>query len=279
MYGAKVLKHINHREGEIMKKLKYYITIWYIMSKNAFIVWLNQRMVFSIFLFGKVARFAFFISFLYFLVSGTGNLAGYTREQIIFFYLTFNLVDILGQFLFREVYRFRPLLVSGDFDLVLSKPVSPLFRVLFGGADLIDLVTIPPLLAAIIFIGNGFSPSISSVVLYALLVINALVISAAFHIVVISVGIRTLEIDHTILIFRDLLNLGRLPIDIYQQPIKGILTFLIPVGIMISTPAKAFMGIISPLGVAISFITAIIAVTLSYRLWNYSLRFYTSASS
>ena len=54
------------------------------------------------------------------------------------------LIDVISQFLFREVYRFRPLVVSGEFDLVLVKPVSSLFRSLAGGADVIDLITIPP---------------------------------------------------------------------------------------------------------------------------------------
>jgi len=40
-----------------------------------------------------------------------------------------------AQLLFRDVYRFRPKVVSGDFDLILVKPINPLFRVLLGGAD------------------------------------------------------------------------------------------------------------------------------------------------
>ena len=41
------------------------------------------------------------------------------------FYLCFNVVDTIGQMLFREVYRFRPLIISGGFDMVLVKPLSP----------------------------------------------------------------------------------------------------------------------------------------------------------
>ena len=48
------------------------------------------------------------------------------------FYLCFNVVDTIGQMLFREVYRFRPLIISGGFDMVLVKPLSPLVRVLLG---------------------------------------------------------------------------------------------------------------------------------------------------
>jgi len=123
-----------------VKRFLYYLKIWFYMSKNSFQIMMTQRLLFFIFFLGKILRFLLFIAFIYFLVLNTGSLAGYSAKQVVFFFLTFNLVDILGQFLYREVYRFRPLLVSGDFDLILVKPFRPLFRVLMGGSDPIDLL-------------------------------------------------------------------------------------------------------------------------------------------
>jgi ABC-2 type transport system permease protein len=262
-----------------VKRIPYYLKIWLLMSKNSFMVYINQKLLFGIFLFGKVFRFGFFILFIYFLVKGADKLAGYSVNQTVFFFLTFNLVDILGQFLYREVYRFRPMIVSGDFDLILLKPFNALFRVLLGGSDVIDLVTIPPLLFAVFWVGRMLNPTSIQAVLYLLLVANALVISTAFHIAVISMGIITLEIDHTVMIFRDMLNLGRLPVDIYREPIRSVLTYLIPVGIMITLPAKALMGLVTPAGILVSFAVGVVAVFAAVRFWNYALRFYTSASS
>lgn len=261
------------------KRIPYYIKIWLLMSKNSFSIWLTQRKLISIFLLGKLLRFGFFTAFLYFIIKGADNLVGYSINQTIFFFLTFNVVDILAQFLFREVYRFRPLVVSGDFDLVLTKPMSALFRVLMGGADVIDLITIPPLFAAVYYMGRLLGPTPSQTIFYLLLILNGLLIATAFHIAVISLGIITLEIDHTIMIYRDLTNLGRFPIDIYRQPLKGILTYLVPVGIMISLPAKAFIGLVSPYGVLGSFALGCGMFILSLRFWKFALKHYTSASS
>lgn len=208
---------------------------------------LTQRLGLIVFLLGKIMRFALFLIFLIFLLKGTKNLAGYNLNQTVFFFLTFNLIDITSQFLFREVYRFRQYIVTGSFDLSLVKPISALFRSLMGGADIIDLITIPPLVIALIVIGKSLNPTFLSVLLYFVLLINGLLIATAFHIAVLSLGIITFEIDHTIMIYRDLTSLGRLPIDIYKQPLQGILTYLIPVGIMISLPAKTLMGRGSPL--------------------------------
>jgi ABC-2 type transport system permease protein len=104
-------------------------------------------------------------------------------------------------------------------------------------------------------------------------------LATAFHIAVISLAIITLEIDHTIMIYRDLMNLGRFPVDIYKQPLQGILTYLIPVGIMITLPAKALMGLVSLPGVLLSFVLGVVALHFSRRFWNFALTKYTSASS
>ncbi|MFZ5932936.1 MAG: ABC-2 family transporter protein [Patescibacteria group bacterium] len=249
------------------------------MSRNSFVAVLSQRVSAAIFITGKLLRFGFFLAFLYFLLRGTNTLAGYNFSQTVFFFLTFNLIDITAQFLFREVYRFRPLVISGSFDMVLAKPISPLFRSLLGGADILDLTTIPPLILVIYLVGRSLAPLPLQVFYFLLLVFNGLMLATAFHIAVISLGIITLEIDRTIMIYWDLTNLGRLPVDIYKEPLRGILTYLIPVGIMITLPAKALMGLVSLAGVLASFAIGVVAVFLSIKFWNFALTKYTSASS
>src|SRR3989304_7526551 len=248
-----------------MKRAIYYLKIWFLMNKNAFQTVLTHKLILFMFTFAKLLRFGFFLAFLFFLVRGTQTLAGYSSQQAIFFFMTFNVVDVVSQFLFREVYRFRPQIVSGEFDLVLVKPMSALFRALLGGADVIDLVTIPPLLAAVYLVGSYLSPTTAQIIFYIALILNGLLISAAFHIAVISFGIITLEIDHAIMIYRDLTNLGRFPVDIYKQPLQGVLTYLVPVGIMITLPAKALMGLVSPWGIMSSFVLEIVAIVRSLR--------------
>ena len=263
----------------IVKRTGYYLKIWVLMSRNALLVVLSQRFMFIIFLLAKIIRYSFFISFLYFVVKGTNTIAGYDLNQVILIYLTFTFIDIASQFLFREVYRFRPLIISGDFDLVLVKPVSALFRVLMGGADIIDFVLIPPIIFAIWFIGAKMDPSFIQVILYVLLLANGLLIATGFYILVLSFGILTFEVDHTAMIFRDMASLGRLPIEVYRQPLRSFLTFLIPLGVMITLPSRVLMGIISPLSVVGSCALGIVFLYFSTKIWSFALTKYTSASS
>lgn len=263
----------------VTKNLLRYLKIWLRMSKNSFLMWFSQRFLFIVFLLGKIFRFFFFFFFLFLITKGTQTVAGYNSNQMIFFFLTFTLIDTISQFFFREVYRFRSLIVSGDFDLVLLKPVNSLFRVLLGGADFIDLLTLPFLIWGVYHFGQLLEPSMLDTTFYLVLVLNGLLIATAFHIVVLAMAIITSEIDHSIMIYRDLTSLARFPVDIYKEPLKGALTFLIPIGIMITLPGKALMGLISPVGVVLSLIFGIICVVISLKFWNYALKKYTSASS
>ncbi|KKP47740.1 MAG: hypothetical protein UR39_C0003G0142 [Candidatus Woesebacteria bacterium GW2011_GWA1_33_30] len=261
------------------KILKRYLRVYIKMATNSFVVWLARRSAFIIFLIGKIVRYSFYFGFLIFLVKSTNGFAGYTGNQILFFTATYVLIDTLAQFLFRSVYSFRQLVVSGDLDLVLVKPINPLFRSLFGGADPVDLITLPAIIFVVVYIGSLLSPTLLHTTYYILLVINGLVISASFHIAVLSLGIITMEIDHTVMIYRDLVSMGRLPIDIYKEPFKSLLTFIVPVGVMVTIPAKALIGLVGPVGVVSSLIFGLALLFFSIKFWHYALKKYTSASS
>lgn len=259
--------------------MKKYFRIWWMMSRNSFSMVLTQKFALIIFLIGKILRFSLFFGFLYFLLLGTKKLAGYNSTQAIFFFLTFNVIDVISQFLFREVYRFRPMIVNGDFDFVLVKPMSALFRVLMGGADIIDFLTIPPLILATIYVALQLNPNLFSSIVYILLILNGFVISSAFHIIILSFAIITTEIDHAVMIYRDITSLGRLPVDIYKQPINGFLTYFIPVGIMMTLPVKAIIGLASPVGILGAFIIGFLSMFISLKVWNFAIKKYSSASS
>jgi len=262
-----------------MYTFKKYFKVWLITSRNSFQAVVTQKAGFVVFLLGKLIRFGFFFYFVIFLLQGTQNLAGYSLNQTLFFFLTFNLVDTLAQFFFREAYRFRPLIVTGNFDLILVKPINALFRVLMGGADLIDLVTIPPLIGGVIYLGAKLNPHPLSVFLYVGLLLNGLVLATALYILVLGLGIISMEVDHTIMIYRDLSSLGRLPVDIYREPVKGLLTYFIPIGIMMTVPAKALMGLTPYWLIGLSLAIGITVFYGSLKFWRWSLTKYASASS
>jgi ABC-2 type transport system permease protein len=214
------------------------------------------------------------------LVTKTKALAGYNFWQVLLFYLTFNFIDSATQMFFRDVYRFRQHVVSGSFDFILLKPVHPLFRILFGGADILDLIMLVPFALFLIFVATKVGGiSFINIVWYILLLGNAFLIATAFHIFVISLAVLTTEIDHAIMMYRDFTGMGKFPIHIYAQPLRALVTFIIPVGVMMTYPVDALLGILSAWGTISAFFIGGGMFFISIYIWKLSVKRYTSASS
>lgn len=260
--------------------MKKYFRIWWILAIEQSQVALQSRFGAVIFIFGKIIRFAFFIFFLVIIGSRTKLVANYNLWQMVFFYLTYNLIDTLGQGLFREVYMFRQYVVTGDFDYFLTKPISALFRGLLGASDILDIPMAFIIIASLIFVGMHLqNVTLGSVLIFSLLAINSFIIVLAFHIFVLCLGVVTTEVDNAIMLYRDIIQMGRVPVDIYQEPLRSLITFAVPVGIMMTVPAKAIMGILSWQVFVISFAISITFLYVGLRTWKKALASYSSASS
>ncbi len=256
------------------------LNIWFKYTSNSFQQNLFNKYAAIFLITGKFIRIALFVVFLNFALVGTKSLAGYSREEIIFFYLSFNLIDTLSQMFFREAYRFRDLIITGNLDLVLTKPISPLIRVLLGGTDPLDFIVLIFITIAVSWYGiNYITVNPLHWLGYIFMIAMSLLIATAFHIFVLGLGIMTTAVDHMLLVYRDFTGTMRIPVDLYIEPIRFLLTFVIPLGIMMSFPPKVLIGILSPVFIVMTMVLALVALYLSIFFWNFSLKKYTSASS
>ena len=257
------------------------VKIWLMYTSRAAQSALLTTWAGILFIIGKIVRFLLFFIFLFAVLSASKNLAGYNREQVIFFFLVFMLIDAIVQFLFRGVYHFRPLIVSGDYDLDLLKPLPSFFRPIFGYTDILDFVTLIPLwiyFLWFVFMNHLFA-SVGDLILFFLLLGNSLILAFAFHLFVCGVCVLTTEIDHLTMVYRDLTSMARFPTDIYYKFIQYLLTFTIPVVILFTVPAKALLGLLSWQWVILAFLISGLFLWGSFKFWRYALSKYASASS
>ena len=263
-----------------------YVRIWRRLAVMSFMVQAESFLSSFGYLLGKLVRLGFFLFFLYSIFKHTDALAGYTLPEVALFFLTFNIVDILAQLFFRGIYGIRSMIREGDFDYFLVQPTNVLFRVAFQTVDFLDVLTILPVFAITFHLlrliaAHQGQPSNHQInmILYAILTLNGLLIAFAIHIVVAALAVLTQELENTIWIYRDLMTLGRFPSDIYDTPMRDILTFIIPVAVMVSFPAKAFLGKLDKVWLAHAFLMATTSLALSLYFWRFATRRYTSVSS
>ena len=260
--------------------MKRYLRVWLQLAHISFSEQIATRFSSVLFLLSKTLRFVFFLLFIFSLTERIGGLSGYNRDQIIIFFLVFNFVDIATQLFFRGVYFFRQKVVNGEFDFSLVKPMSPLFRIMAGYTDFMDLIT---LIALVIY---GLKFTVGAVALTPAIVFPAILmmvfsflISFSIHVWVVAVGILTTEVDNAIMVYRDLTGMARFPVDVYSAPVRIFLTYIVPVAFIMTVPAKSLMGLASPLTFAISAVIVFCFLFSGFYLWRYALSQYSSASS
>lgn len=261
--------------------LSTYFAVWKIVATNALQEAFVNRWSNTLFFVGKALRFGMSLVFFMMIKENTRVLGSYTTDQMIVFFLTYQFIDLSAQIFFRGSYLFGNMVRTGEFDFFLSKPINPLFRALTWKPDINDVIFLFPSTALSIFILTQLNLNMTteSVITYVILLCNSFLIVTALHILVLTVGIITTEVDGVIWMYRDLMQLGQMPISIYQEPLRSILFFIIPIGMMITVPAEVLFNGQTSYNLVLTTTIGITSLSVSLKLWNIGLRSYSSASS
>lgn len=260
--------------------VRKYFRIWTRTASMAMQAQLTYRLGSFGFLLGKMIRLVFFFAFVVAIFSHVETVAGYSLVETALFFLTYNLVDMIAQIFFRGVYGARRTVTEGDFDFYLVQPCSPLFRMVCSTVDFLDIITLLPVL---VMIGMTFArlPAYewTRYAAYALLVGNGVALIFAIHVFVAGLAVRTQELENAIWIYRDVMFMGKFPVDVYARPVRAALTFAVPIAVMTTFPAKALLGLLSPGWAAYAAGLSAASVALSAVWWRGSVARYTSSSS
>lgn len=261
--------------------MKRYLSIWLRMASMSLQAQMTHRLGSFGFLLGKLIRLLFFFAFVAAVFNHTETLAGYTLVETALFFMTFNIVDITAQIFFRGIYGARRTVEDGDFDFYLVQPCSPLFRMAFSMVDFLDLVTLVPVIAltGIVLAELPSGLGLGRTLLYFLLVLNGVGIAFALHIFVAGLAVRTQELENAIWVYRDIIFMGKFPVDIYGAPARWVLTWVVPIAVMCSFPAQALLGKLSTQATFYAFGLCLSLLALSVWFWHDSIRHYTSSSS
>jgi ABC-2 type transport system permease protein len=266
---------------KIITLIKKYIRIWKQLSSLAIGSYWSNRIDSAAYLAGKLVRFGFFLLLIISLFSFTDNLAGYSKYEVVLFFLTFNLLDVSAQALFRGIYAFRADIQRGNFDFVLSKPVNPLFYSLSRMTDILDIILIAPIIALIVCVMGKLPepPDMVHVFLYAVLVMAGMVIILGIHIISASVAIWKIESENFIWLYREAMTIGRFPPEVYSPTVRSLFTYVIPIIIAVAFPVKVLLHDLDWRWTIFTMLYAAAFFGFSLIMWKAGLKAYSSASS
>lgn len=262
-------------------RLFTYFSIWKITASNALQETFVNRGTNAIFLFGKSVRYGMSLIFIFLIKQNIQVFAGYTVDEMVVFFLTYQFIDTLGQVFFRGVYLFSNHIRTGTFDFFLSKPINPLFSALTGNPDINDTIMLLPTTLINLLIASQLDIHITptSFIFFLALLINSFVILTAIHIWVLILGILTTEIDGIVWLYRDFSRLGQFPINIYTELLRFVLTFLVPISVMMTIPTQVLLHTQPMISIPVTITIGVSFLFITLQGWRWGLKNYSSASS
>ncbi len=261
---------------------KAYVRVWLKLTAQQFQTQIaNARIAALLFIFGKLFRLATALGLVYVVVGKAQLIAGYNLDQAVLLLIIFNLIQTVGQLLLRGVYMFRQKVVDGTFDFYLLNPLSELFYSLFSNTDPLDVIVMVPylFLTGWAWIHAGYTITLSSIIFLLILIVITNVMVTAWHIIIIAIGVKYLEVDNTIMLYRDLERMGAFPVQIYGKLGENILTYAFPFALMATIPANIIFGLFNPWYLVGFTILSFVQLKFSLIIWRFCLRSYASASS
>lgn len=232
---------------------------------------------------GKVIRIALLLVFFQAVFLKVDRIGSWGYDQVLLLFATFHVVDFLMSITFHRNLAFHlPQKVrSGDFDARMLLPVNLLFLTSLERIELVDFASFLPTLGFLAYVlyRLEFAFTAGQLVVYLILLFNALLFLFAAVLAVASLSFWTTQSSGLARIFDSVLKIGRYPIEIFEGFWRSVFVYILPLVLIAQLPSEALLGISSPRIVLVATGAAGFLLALALFVWRAGLKRYQSASS
>jgi ABC-2 type transport system permease protein len=205
---------------------------------------------------------------------------GWRWEEALIVVGIFTLLEgFSSTFLASNLSRIVKHIQNGTLDFVLLKPINSQFWLSFHSFSLWGVPDLLFGLAIIFYAGSLLQIGIGAYLFAAIPLIFGVIIMYSLWFMLGATSIWFTKIYNMTEVLKGLLAAGRFPIGAYPATYRFFFTFVVPVTFLTTVPAETLLGRGNPLWVAGGGCLATVLLILSSRVWQFALRFYTSASS
>lgn len=229
----------------------------------------------------NVVWLGFFVLTLLVIYSRTDRVAGWSRGESVILAATVFLMGAVSTGLFFSLTEIPAQVRTGTLDFVLVRPVDPQFWVSArrlapeqAGVALVGF--------GMVFVGlhiDGLAPTFAQWGAWAVLVACAVAIFYSFNLSLMTTGIWFVRVDNLFILTETTQQVARYPLDIYGAGLARFLTFVVPLGVLGTLPARALARSVDPTALLAAVLWAVAALVLSRLFWRRALKSYGSASS
>jgi ABC-2 type transport system permease protein len=169
----------------------------------------------------------------------------------------------------------------GTMDHVLMKPADAQFLMStarFHPWRTVNLFTATAMFV-VAFRELGHPPRFGAVAAAGMLFAGAAVMLHALWTLAMCTVFYAVRTDNLTDVFSAVFDAARWPSSVFRGAVRVVLTFVIPLGLMTTVPARALLGALDPESAAVSLAEAALLAVVARLAWVRALARYTSASS
>lgn len=242
------------------------------------------------FLFYIVAIIAFYIGqlgLLFVILNRFQQIQGWTMGEMAFLYALLTFAHGFANLIFAQLIHFDQLIVSGEFDRTLVRPLSPLGQVIFSKFDASTAAHLIIGFVALYFGSHlaGIEWTVKKIMLFPVIVFGGVLIAGAIRLMVAAVAFWTLRnrsLVHTVVFSSKEFILY--PVTIYNMGVQFFLTFIFPIAFINFYPAHLFLdrsgeNLLHPALEMGTPLVGIILFTISIFAWKAGVDHYQSSGS
>jgi ABC-2 type transport system permease protein len=211
------------------------------------------------------------------------NLSGWSFYEILFIYGFAQIPRGIDHIFTDNLWMLSgSIIVNGNFDRYLIRPLNPLFQII---AERFQPDGFGELIIGIILLGISSSNlnisfTLENSVIFLFVVICGSFIYTAIKLAVASIAFWIKFAQSYLFMTYQLSNFAKYPMGIYSNAIKGVLTFIIPFAFTGYYPGAYLLGKESLfMGVIMTFLVAVIGTFISYTVWLAGIKTYESSGS
>jgi ABC-2 type transport system permease protein len=224
------------------------------------------------------------VNFIFILVvfGHTSLLHGWNRDEIIFIY-GFFLVPFALFSAFFNIWDFNDrYIVKGELDRILTRPIHSLFQIILERMELESALGVVTGLAVMFYSGSHLGLRITwyDPILFIIFVVGGALVYGGVFVMIACVSFWTDARTSIMPMMYNISNYGRYPVDIYNQIIRFVLTWILPFAFVGVYPAAYFLG--KKEGFGYAFLTPVIGIVffvISILVWNKGIKKYRGAGN
>ena len=245
---------------------------------------LTRELEFKANFIAKVAQnvmwIGFFVAILLVIYRNTDSVAGWNRGQAGVLAATVFLMNAFTGAFFMSLTEIPEQVRRGTLDFIITKPVDSQFWI---STRRFNFDQIGTLFAGVVMVILGvldakISPSPVQWLSYLLLMLCSVLIFYAFNLALMTTGVWLVRVDNLWVLSDSVAQVARYPLDIYSTGLQRILTYVLPLGLLSTVPARQLVTGFDPSMVALSLVWTAAALALSRTFWRFAMRHYSSAS-